>query len=116
MPQYSLLHVCAFLCGLSPIAAIAEMVPEPITVDQNWQLFLDNYIIARSTGFDRVVHHPRAMGIVIPADKPWETAQAVADFIGRRPDGTYFCLYNTVWWNPDARWEGKAQPDRAQQY
>src|SRR5437667_11675126 len=39
-----------------------------LPIDQHWQLFLDDYIVARSTGFDRVLHHPRAMGVVIPAD------------------------------------------------
>lgn len=32
----------------------------------NWQLFLDNYMLARSTGLDRVVHHPAKRGVVIP--------------------------------------------------
>ena len=45
-----------------------------IQLGDHWQLFLDNYIVARSTGFDRVVHHPQPKGLVIPADKPWETA------------------------------------------
>jgi hypothetical protein len=95
---------------------MADTATESIKVGENWQLFLDNYVIARATGFDRVVHHPRARGIVIPADKPWETTQIVPDFVGRRPDGTFICLYNVLWWNPDAQWQGKPQLDRAQKY
>ena len=44
--------------------------PHPST----WHLFLDNHVLARATGFDRVIHHPRPLGVVIPADQPWETA------------------------------------------
>ncbi len=71
----TLLALCATLCV--PLRADAEPVspkrnqtepPEP-----HWELFLDDYIIERSTGFQRVLHHPQPRGIVIPADKPWET-------------------------------------------
>jgi hypothetical protein len=87
---------------------------DAITVDQNWQLLLDEHVVARSTGFDRVLHHPRARGVVIPADKPWETAQSMPNFFARKPDGTFVAIYGVVWWNPDAN--NKTQPDRAQQY
>src|SRR5882724_7119800 len=84
-----------------------------IPVDNRWQLCLDDYIIARETGFDRVVHHPRAMGVVIPGDKPWETTCVAPGFFQRREDGTFVAIYSAIWWSPDS--EGKAQPDRAQQ-
>jgi hypothetical protein len=116
MPRFRNLLVAAALGSVTAAALAQSSVPDAISVDRNWQLFLDNYVIARATGFDRVLHHPRPMGIVIPADKPWETVQAVPDFVGRRSDGTYICIYNVLWWNPDAQWESKAQLDRAQQY
>lgn len=39
-----------------------------LTLQSNWNLFLDGHILSRATGFDRVIHHPRALGVVIPAD------------------------------------------------
>lgn len=67
----------------------------------HWQLFLDDHVIARATGFDRVIHHPRPMGVVIPADKPWETAGVQPFLIERRPDGSFVCIYQAMWWDID---------------
>lgn len=67
--------------------------------DNNWELFLDDYIIARCTGFQRVVHHPVPRGIVIPADKPWEPDGLTPIYVGRRSDGQlecYYCAYGLV--------------------
>src|SRR5580704_11018530 len=75
--------------------------PKAVPVDQRWQLFLDDYIVARSTGFDRVVHHPRAMGVVIPADKPWESLGNEPEFFTRRQDGSFLGFYEAIWWIPD---------------
>jgi len=79
--------------------------PKAIPVDQHWQLFLDDYIVARATGLDRVVHHPRAMGVVIAADKPWETFGCYPQYVGRQKDGTFFAFYHAFWWDtvPQAR-------------
>ena len=68
----------------------------------NWHLFIDGHIVARETGFDRVVHHPRELGVVIPADKPWETAGVSVNYIGRRDDGSFFGYCNGMWWDRDA--------------
>jgi hypothetical protein len=87
---------------------------EAPTVDSRWQLFLDDFIVGRSTGFDRIVHHPRAKGVVIPGDKPWETTAVAPGFFARREDGTFVAFYSAIWWSPDP--ESKTQPDRAQQY
>jgi hypothetical protein len=105
--------LCALPFGL-PASLTAESSPEAIPVGQDWQLFLDDYLVARATGFDRVVHHPRAMGVVIPADKPWETTGTAPGFFIRREDGTFTAFYSAIWWVPDS--EDKKQPDRAQQY
>ena len=42
-------------------------------VEPHWQLFLDDHVIERSTGFRRVVHPPRPRGVVLEPDQPWET-------------------------------------------
>ncbi len=112
-----LLLIAILLCEITVVQAADSNEPgsgKVIAVDERWQLFLDDYIIARSTGFDRVIHHPRAMGVVIPADKPWESTGALPGFFGRRQDGTFFAFYTAMWWTPEL--ESKTQPDRAQQY
>ncbi|MBI2194651.1 MAG: hypothetical protein HYU36_21950 [Planctomycetes bacterium] len=80
----------------------------------HWQLFLDDHALARSTGFDRVVHHPRALGVVIPADRPWETVGAAPIYVERRADGSFFAHYHAMWWDLDlgSKLEG-FQKDRA---
>src|SRR5438309_1564885 len=102
--------LCAALSGVAAGATGQTSADDPITVDQNWQLFLDDYVVGRATGFDRVLHHPRAMGIVIPADKPWETSQVAPNFFARRQDGTFIAFYTVTYWTPDP--ESKTQPDR----
>ncbi|MFN0195522.1 MAG: hypothetical protein ACKVT0_02155 [Planctomycetaceae bacterium] len=75
---------------------------EPIDVGHHWQLFLDDHVIGRSTGLDRVLHPPRARGVVLPADKPWETYGAELLYgtpVGRRDDGTFYMFYRSMWWN-----------------
>ena len=72
-----------------------------VSIGSDWQLFLDDFVIARSTGFDRVVHHPCPYGVVIPADKPWETAGATAMMVKRLENGTFIAYYNAMWWDCD---------------
>src|SRR5689334_19667382 len=52
----------------------------------NWQVFLDDFVVDRATGLDRVVHHPRSRGLAIPADKPWETFGCYPHYVGRKSD------------------------------
>ena len=60
---------------------------------RHWQFFFDNHAIARGTGLSRVVHQPRARGVVIPNDKPWETA-GMNPFYFARDDGTFIGLHD----------------------
>ena len=96
------------ILSLSLLAATA-VVPSRLSAAvinaANWQLFIDNYAIARGTGLDRVVHHPRSMGVVIDADKPWESHGVQPSYITRKADGTFFAFYSAHWWipNTDAR-------------
>jgi hypothetical protein len=79
---------------------------QPIKIDGHWQIFLDDYLIARSTGFDKVVHHPQAKGVVIPADKPWETVGVGLQYVERKEDGTFLAFYNAMWWDAEANTHG----------
>ncbi|MDB6092844.1 MAG: hypothetical protein JWM32_406 [Verrucomicrobia bacterium] len=86
---------------------------------RSWQFFIDDFVVARGTGFDRIVHHPTPKGVVIPNDKPWETAGMNPLYFARKADGTFVCYYDTVRWvaNPEgAMVRGRIQNDRAQQY
>ena len=65
----------------------------------NWNLFLDDHVLSRVTGFDRVIHHPRALGVVIPADQPWETTGVGLNFVDRLEDGTFIAFYRAMWWD-----------------
>jgi len=68
---------------------------------RRWQLFLDDHALARTTGVDRVVHHPRALGVVIPADRPWETAGVAPLLVRRLQDGSFAAYYTAMWWDID---------------
>ena len=105
-----------FLFALSLMPSLA---PATEINAQHWQFFIDDHAIARGTGLDRVVHHPRPMGVVITNDKPWETTGLNLLYFGRKADGTFVGYYDAIYWVPKtegALIRGKIQKDRAQQY
>lgn len=67
---------------------------------RHWQLFIDDFAVLRGTGLDRVVHHPRARGVVISNDRPWETHSVFPSYFTRKPDGTFIGYYTAIWWIP----------------
>ena len=75
-----LLVATALLIFCVPLHAAEEPIsPKPDQTElqePHWQLFLDDHVIARSTGFQRVVHHPQPRGVVLKPDKPWESMGA----------------------------------------
>ena len=75
--------------------------------EPHWELFLDDHIIERSTGFQSVLHHPEPRGVVLEPDLPWETQGLSILYVGRRKDGTYECYY---------RVHGKNVPDDTTAY
>ena len=78
---------------------------------KHWQLFIDDHAIVRGTGLDRVVHHPRAMGVVIDADKPWETHSVQPNYFCRKSDGTFLGYYSAHWWIPNTDARSASLPD-----
>ncbi|MBL9216324.1 MAG: hypothetical protein JNG83_12675, partial [Opitutaceae bacterium] len=107
MKRHTLRHLL-----LAAIGAATALADPAATIDASrWQLFIDNYAIARGTGFDRVVHRPQARGVVIDADRPWETHGVQPGFFYRKPDGTFVAYYSAIWWIPytDARSATMAQ-------
>ena len=77
---------------------------------KNWQFFIDDYAIARGTGFEQVVHRPRPMGVVIDADKPWETHGVAPVYFTRKADGTFLGYYHAHWWIPTSSKRSWIQP------
>ena len=57
----------------------------------HWELFLDDHIIERNTGFQRVLHHPTPKGVVLKPNQPWETQGISVMHVGRRQNGQFEC-------------------------
>jgi len=79
---------------------IEEKIMNPIKVNSNWQLFIDDATVARATGLDKIVRHPRPKGLVLAADRPWETVGMGLQHVERRSDGTFVLYYLSMWWDP----------------
>ncbi len=72
------------------LLVLVQNFAQPAEIDaQHWQFFLDDHALARATGLQRVVHHPRAMGVVISNDQPWETSGMSPVYFSRQADGTF---------------------------
>ncbi|MCH2119459.1 MAG: hypothetical protein MK161_17390 [Pirellulales bacterium] len=78
--------------------AVAPKADQTTPQEPHWQLFLDNHVLERSMGFRRMLHHPQPRGIVLPADKPWETHGVSPMYVGWRKDGRMECYYRVHWW------------------
>ena len=69
----------------------------------HWHLFMDDHIVTRSTGFQRVLHHPEPRGVVLRPEKPWETFGVTPWYVGPRKGGGYECYYQALYWMPGGR-------------
>ena len=88
-----------FCCGFVS-AQIHSVVPKQDAGgprEPHWHLFLDNHITARTTGFRRLVRHPRPRGIVLKADQAWEGIGVAPLYVGKRKDGRYEMYYRAHW-------------------
>ncbi|MDB6092843.1 MAG: hypothetical protein JWM32_405 [Verrucomicrobia bacterium] len=101
----ALLRRGAILLAVGVAAAGCLQVSAAEIDARHWQLFIDNYAIARGTGLNRIVHHPKAVGVVIDADRPWETHGVAPVHFLRKADGTFVGYYSAHFWvpNTDAR-------------
>ena len=94
-PTPNVTIACLTLCtGLNALA-IAPNQTEPR--GPHWHLFLDDHILTRSTGFERVLHNPKPRGIVLAPEHPWESFGCTPWYVGRRTGGGYECYYQTLW-------------------
>ena len=71
----------------------AAMAGEIVMPEPHWQLFLDNHVITRSTGFQRVLHQPEPRGIVLEGTEDWEQRGVTPLYVGFRKDGRLECYY-----------------------
>ena len=96
LPCPLLLAVCAnsVSAAVSSVAPNQEEGPER---EPYWHLFLDDHIITRSTGFRRVVRHPRPRGVVLPVDQPWEGLGVTPVYIGHRTGGGHEMYHRAHW-------------------
>src|SRR5687767_12840824 len=74
----------------------------PFELGNEWQLFLDDYVLEVATGFDRVLHQPRKHGPVIVPDQPWERTLSFT-WINRSSDGRFHAIYHMPWYEPRVR-------------
>ena len=98
MRQLRLVIVLAIVPTLLASAGtgIGSEPTAPIEREPAWELFLDDHIIERSTGFQRVLHHPEPRGVVLAADQLWETVGLSPQHVSYRKDGKLECYYRVL--------------------
>ena len=99
------LTVLSWLCFFAQ-ADTGGLIPDQSAgppAEPKWELFLDDHIITRCTGFQRILRHPQPRGVVLKAEKPWETFGVTPWYVGRRKDGGYECYYQALWHEPGMR-------------
>ncbi|MEI6969888.1 MAG: hypothetical protein WCL44_00085 [bacterium] len=65
----------------------------------HWQLFLDDSLIERATGFDQRIRQPRKHGILFPDRQPWE--HGIGMFQPVYDDGRFHAIYRVNWLDPE---------------
>ena len=95
MYRLSVFYTLSFLLVTFLTDTLSVANEDSQTREPHWELFLDDYIIERSTGFRRELHHPKPYGVVVPADQPWESQGLSPSYVGRRKDGKLECYYRT---------------------
>ena len=66
---------------------VARQPNQTAPAEPHRHLFMDNHAVTRSTGFQRILHRPQPRGVVLKAEKPWETFGVAPFYVGRRQDG-----------------------------
>jgi len=82
-------HALALVGVLLPVSLATLHAGEPIHIGSQRQLFLDDFVIARSKGLKRTMHQPEKRGPVLKAEEPWE--------------GVYLAVFSPPMWIPDQR-------------
>ena len=95
------LALAAMCCFTANVRAeqISATPNQTEPAEPHWHLFLDNHVIARSTGFQRILRHPQPRGVALKPDQPWESMGVEPKYVGRRKDGTLECYYGALWWD-----------------
>lgn len=65
------------------------------------QLFLDDWIVEKASGLERVLHRPKKAGLIREADgRPWERGSVSSVFRDR--EGRFHMAYSLRWFDEDA--------------
>ncbi|MFV1968324.1 MAG: twin-arginine translocation signal domain-containing protein, partial [Pirellulaceae bacterium] len=77
------------------------------------QLFLDNWIVERTSGLERTLHQPEKKGLIQEADgRPWERGHV--NWFARDRKGLFHMRYRFIWW--DAARKASAAKFPAEQF
>lgn len=81
--------IVALIALAVPTTTIAQAIP----VSGTTQLFLDDHIVERRTGLERVQSRPDDATVVLANDAPWEQRVFYPEVV-RAPDGRILMFYN----------------------
>jgi hypothetical protein len=66
-------HGLITVCLLASIATIPVMAEKPLELGSRLELFVDDYLIDKTSGdVEQVLHKPKPQEVVLVTDKPWE--------------------------------------------
>ena len=81
--------------------SLAASEPQPLSIDHEPQLFLDDWIVADSKGLKRVLHQPEKKGLIREGDgRPWERGSAST--VVRDAQGRFHMSYSIRWFSEEA--------------
>ena len=94
--RYSFIFLI-LIAGIAPSRIVAEQpvaplqAATPLTIGNQLQLFVDDYLIDSMNGVELMLHSPNPAGIAIKFDKPWEGN--VSAYVTVFRDGDKFRMY-----------------------
>src|SRR5688500_18286173 len=105
-----LLNRRAFIAAVSATAVAslsAGAAPDDVLLDiaDEQQLFLDDWLIDRRTGFTRTLHQPKKHGLIKNADgSDWDRGDVyMGNIVCRDAGGRFHMTYRYIWGDPGVR-------------
>ena len=83
------------LCVAVVLAGWAVAAAEPIDIGSRLELFLDDYLIEKLSGAEKVMHRPTPQEVVMVHDRPWEGSGSGYHTIFQ--DGDIYRMYYKGW-------------------
>jgi hypothetical protein len=109
---------CLFTAGAAHARAAEESKPSRARdVASETQLFLDDWLVERISGLQRVLHQPEKKGLIQNADgSPWDRGDCYAadgNLVCRDSAGRFHMTYRYIWFDPALRGATPAGDDKA---